>query len=402
MTNTLDQLGKLWADHQAAIVLGVGAVIVVLLAVVGWRFYRSGAKSKWVGGVAAVTVLAWTSEGLWQVARNRMHLPLAFAIMTFFVFEAMMIAAGMRAEEHRAAKGVPGPAGRYVWILATCSGFISSLGALVIVEYPLRVILPLLAVGLWWVGITAERDTDTDEMKAERQRLADEREATWTVTPRTILVRLGVMKPGKSSTTEAQREHQIARMVMAADTIAIGGRGAKRARKRLRRLARTADAAMIETVAERVRQAVDAERLMVPVAAGQVDRADGGPAQRTDAGQIAALPAPVPAVRTGEPAPTVATLPGPRGADEDAGDPFADVRDQVAQALRTGRTDDELLAEYGSKLAGVFRSTGKISRYRVERACGIGGRQADRIKAAIEGGWQPPVNGAAVRELVNR
>lgn len=395
MTNILDQLAKLWTDHQAAIVLGVGAVIVVLLAVAGWRFYRSGSKSKWVGGIAAVSVLAWTSEGLWQVARDEMHLPLAFAVMTFFVFEAMMIAAGMRAEEHRAAKGVPGPGGRFVWILATCSGFISSLGAQVAVEYPLRVILPLLAVGLWWVGITAERDDDTDEMKAERQRLADEREATWTVTPRTVLVRLGLMKPGKSTTTEAQREYQIARMVMAADTIAVGGRGAARARKRLRRLARTADAAMIETVAERVRQAVDAERLMVP---GQPDRADSG--------QVAALPAPVqansraslPAPVPAETAPVAATLPGQRRAD----DPGEQVADDLTERTPASRTDDELLAAHGAELAGVFRSTGKITRYRVERACGIGGRQADRIKAAIEGGWQPPVNGAAVRELVNR
>jgi hypothetical protein len=75
-------------------------------------------------------------------------------------------------------------------------------------------------------------------------------------------------------------------MVTAADTVAIGGRAAKRAQRRLRKLARTSTRDMIATVAERVRQAVDAEALMVPSADARTSDA------RPDASETASVAAP--------------------------------------------------------------------------------------------------------------
>jgi hypothetical protein len=264
ITQVLGELQRLWDQYSGPVIIGVGVVALVLLVWIAVRFWRNRTRSKVVSTIAAVVVMAWTSEGLLAVALDTFHIPTGFAVMVFFVFEAMLLAAAMQAEEHRTATGVPGPAGQYAFLLAATSGIVASFGANGPGLVFLRVALPLIAVGQWWIALTAERSTDTDDMKAERQRRKDDRAATWAVTPRTVLIRLGLMKPGKSSTTTAQREQQITRMVVAADLVAADGWRAKRARKRLRRLSRTADPAMIEAVAERVRQAVDAERLMVP------------------------------------------------------------------------------------------------------------------------------------------
>jgi hypothetical protein len=273
-TGGLNQVAVFWRGHQAEAVVGAAVVIMVVLAWSGWRLYRSRERSKVVSTLAAVLVMAWTSEGLLAVALYQVRLPLPFALMTFTVFEMMMLAAGLKAEEHRSTKGVPGPAGRYVFLIATVSGVIACLGAASTAERLLRVALPPLAVGLWWIGLAGERPTDNEQVRAERARRAAQREATWVWTPRTVLVRFGVMKPGATTVTDAQREHQVNRMVVAADTIALGGHRVRRARTRLRRLARTATPAMVAEVARRQRQAAEAETRMVTV---------GGPDRRTHA-----------------------------------------------------------------------------------------------------------------------
>jgi hypothetical protein len=363
--NLLRKLTALWDQHQDAAVIGAGALALVLVAVVAWRIWHSAERSKILDRLTAVVVMAWTSEGLVHVALSTFKLPAAFVAITFFVFEAMMLSAGMKAEEYRRRRGVPGPAGRYVFLIAAVSGVVSSFGAGSAGEVFLRIVLPPLAVGLWWISLLMDRADDTEEIKAARTRAAEEREATWVHTPRSVAVRLGLMKPGRSTTTEAQREAQIRRMVELADA-ADGRTGKARARRlaRLRRLTRTADEAMVVEVAERVERARDSERRMLPDRAGltgQADRAGAGqPTGQQAAGQVPDL--------TGQ----------TEGAARANGNGHPG-----GQADKL--TDDEIMDRFGPGLVAVARDRPdrRVGREVVAKTCKIGSSRAERIMARV-------------------
>ncbi len=278
-----EAVARFWQDHGQAAALGAGAIAALVLLLAARAFARSPHKDRWIDRAAAVLVLAWTSEGMWEVATGPLGFPVPFAVATFFVVEAMLVSSAMRATAHRARTGVPGPSGNLVWLLAGVFGTVVAFAADTPVEFLLRIALPLSAVSLWWTGLTAERATDTQEMRAERARRAETRQATWAVTPRTLLVRWGLMQPGETSTTEAQREHQIRRMVELADRATTAeGRARARAVRRLRALTRTADEAMVTEVATRVHRSARAEDLMVPDAASTPTTPPVG--QRPDVG----------------------------------------------------------------------------------------------------------------------
>lgn len=107
---------------------------------------------------------------------------------------------------------------------------------------------------------------------------------------------------------------------------------------------------------------------------GQVHRADGGQVSRADRGQV---PGQVPGQINGH---TIVALPAPERADGHNG--------QVHRAAsRTDgadrRTDAEVVAEHGEALRAERAASGKLTRYRVEKVCGIGGRQAERVLALL-------------------
>jgi hypothetical protein len=254
--------------HCCCVAVGFLALIVIGISV--WKFWKSKERSKGLSTFAAVVVMAWTSEGLLSTALTAFKIPAGFAAVSFFVFEALMLSAGMKAEENRKSHGEPGAIGRYVFVIGVCSGLIASFGAGSLGLAFLRIILPPLSIGQWWILLKSPRDDDKPEWKEARKKRVEEREATWAITPRTLLVKWGIMKPGKATTTEAQRAHQMTQMVIAAEIIDAEGTAIKRSRRarkasrRLRKLTRTADAEMIRDVARQVRWTVDAERLMVP------------------------------------------------------------------------------------------------------------------------------------------
>lgn len=258
------QLNAFWASYGQLVILATG-LAALCLAVAGIvRVVRSHQRDRWISGLTAMVVLAWTSEGLWEVARGPLALPIPFAVMTFFVFEAMMLTSSMQAEHHRRRRGTPGPAGRYVWVLASITATVVAVNAATVVEALLRFVLPLAAAGLWWVGITAERDSDTPEVRAQREQAAQRRQATWAVTPRTVLVALGLMRPGDVDISAAERERHLRRMVVAADRVHAGGWSARRAGARLRRLARSASADDVAEVRDRVARSVGIVALVCP------------------------------------------------------------------------------------------------------------------------------------------
>ena len=269
--NTLTDLwaavADFWQANAEPVILGTGAALTLLIVFLLWRFLRTTNRSKVVSTLAAVVVMAWTSEGLLAVAIRNFKLPVGFAAMTFFVFEAMMLAAALKAEEHRKAKGVPGAAGGYVFAIAAASGVVASFGAHNPGEVVLRVMLPLLAVGLWWIFLVAERPDDRPEWRAEREARAAEQDARWTVTPRTVLVWLGLMKPGKVTITEAQRQRRVARLTNLGFAVYSWPAWAPPhwwARWRLGRLGRHVDDPMVVEARVRAERAANIVSLVVP------------------------------------------------------------------------------------------------------------------------------------------
>jgi hypothetical protein len=232
------------------------------------RVVRRVPVNRLVALVAVVPTLVWTSHGVWNVTVHAMGMSPVIAAFAFLVFEAMLLNAGYEAEQHRRRYGTPGPHARYVWVIAFTTGTIASLGDPTLVGSVARFVLPLVAAGLWWTTLTAPRVADTPEMVAARERRARGRSTTWAITPRTVLVAAGIMRPGdEQSMSEAERERRIRRMVVLADRLhgaTADGRIHRRSSTRLRRLARLATAEDVAEVRARVARAVSVVADVVP------------------------------------------------------------------------------------------------------------------------------------------
>ncbi|MGH3489766.1 MAG: response regulator transcription factor [Actinopolymorphaceae bacterium] len=109
--------------------LGGLVVTAIFLTVTLVAAHRRGHTNQWVARVASVAVLALSAEGMWMVARERLHLPVVLAAAVFFVAEALMVSAALQARRHyeRTTEhdpdgrlirpGHPGPHGRAVWVI---------------------------------------------------------------------------------------------------------------------------------------------------------------------------------------------------------------------------------------------------------------------------------------------
>lgn len=256
-----------WSTNGPLVIVVAGLIALFLVAFAIRRILRSPNRGRWVTGFAAAVVLAWTSEGLWEVATQKVGIAPQMAWVFFFVFEALMLSAAMEAEQHRRRYGEPGKWGVIVWVIATASGTISALASTTLAEVVLRLTLPLLAAGMWWVGITQERETDPPEVIARRAEAAALRESTWTITPSTVLVWLRLKRPGKRTANDAEQERRIRRMVRLADrllTCPPDSRPYRVTAAQLRRLARTATDADVEEVRQRVARAASITTLVIP------------------------------------------------------------------------------------------------------------------------------------------
>ncbi|MGH3680806.1 MAG: hypothetical protein ACRDT2_11245 [Natronosporangium sp.] len=307
-----EQVSAVWNDYTYALVAGVGVLVVVVVVTAVVKIARSRQRDRAVGGLTALVVLAWTSEGLWEVARFTLGLPLGFAVMTSFVYEAMMLTCALQAERHRKHHPAPGPAGRYVWVLAAITATVVALNAQTPVEALLRFTLPLAAAGLWWVGITAERDDDPDEVKRLREAERRSREAIWAVSWRRLLVAVGVMRPGTQTLTDAERERRIRQMVTAADQLHAARRDSRRegrALQRLRKLARLASANDIAAVRARVARTTRIAELVMP-ATNRPATGDQAAGHRQGDGHAALAGSPVPGPDGGASAEALPGVPG--------------------------------------------------------------------------------------------
>jgi hypothetical protein len=263
-------LNSLWEAYGGLVLLGLGVVVVAAAGYVIARVIRRLPVNRLIALVAVGPTLVWTSHGVWNVTVHAMGMSPVIAAFAFLVFEAMLLNAGYEAEQHRRRYGTPGPHARYVWVIALTTGTIASLGDPTMVGSVARFVLPLVAAGLWWTTLTAPRESDTPGMIEARERRNRGRSTSWAITPRTVLVAAGIMRPGdEQSMSEAERERRIRRMVVLADRLhsaPVDGRVHRRASARLRRLARLATAEDVAEVRDRVARAVSVVTEVVPAA----------------------------------------------------------------------------------------------------------------------------------------
>jgi len=266
----LDWLGK----NGAQLVVPVGAVVLVVMFVLVIRAIRKGKADSVVVAFAAVTALGFSAEGMFEVTEETLKLPLYMGLLLFSVGEAAMIAFGIRAHRHfeRTSKTTAGASlgknGRFVWVVAILTGFVVSLNATSAVEYFVRLLMPLLAAALWWMGYA------DDTVKQQG--------VSWVWTPRRIGVALGLIQPGDQDLTEVHRERQIRAMTNVGFRVHSGP--VKRRQRHTAKLARLALAADDDMVSEAQRRISRAHQI--------VARTAPGPATPATPTQVMDVPAP--------------------------------------------------------------------------------------------------------------
>jgi hypothetical protein len=217
--------------------LPAGGVIALALAVLLVRSMRRTNPDTLAVRVAVLLASAFSAQGMYEVATQRLHMPWWIAGGLFVVAEAGMLASGVRAHRMWEKCGRLGPHGRFVWIIATVAGFTVSLNARSASEYVLRLAMPLLAAGLWWMGYV------TEDVRA---RAVDAITYRWSL--RRLGVVLGVIEPGDRDLATVNADRLIRRMTTHAHGVHHGWLLRGWHRMRLRRLTLLAndDAAVTE------------------------------------------------------------------------------------------------------------------------------------------------------------
>ncbi|GGM14447.1 hypothetical protein [Micromonospora yangpuensis] len=176
-------------SHGQPLLFGAGAVGATLALLLVWRFLRTGEVHERLGTAAVTLATLFAMEGMYEVARGSLRLPVGVALVFCATFELVMLHQGSLAA-HKLATAGNGPAPdisrhmRMVWIVAIASGVIASTAAHNLTEAALRLATPPLAAGIWYMSLHA------DKQRAERQP------SRWIWTPQRVGVRLGLLKPG--------------------------------------------------------------------------------------------------------------------------------------------------------------------------------------------------------------
>lgn len=262
---------ELWAwltDNALALVIPAGAIAVVVLLVLLVRAIRRGTADTWAVAFSTLTALGFSAEGMYEVTREKLtELPISVAAVLFLVGEAAMLASMVRAHRHfhrvNPVTGEPnrnlGKHGRFVWVIALTLGFVVSLNSSNVVEYAVRLSMPVLAAGMWWMGYADDVTRTTGQA------------TTWRWHPRRIAIALGIIEPGDGDLATVHRERHIRRMTALAHKLHTGSaRFASRRAARLARLALAADADMVTEVSARVHRAHSVVTLTDPAVSSAV------------------------------------------------------------------------------------------------------------------------------------
>lgn len=237
----LDQLAQFWTTYGTAVILTIGAVTVALGAVLGWRWFRHGEAHKRTGTLAVVLATAFSAEGMWEVATQALHLETYIALVLFAMFEVVMVNQGLLAK-HKLDPAVPGSPRKhmvFVWLIAFATGGIASTNSDNLTEFCLRLVAPSVAAGIWWTTLTADgvvKDKDAVTVRWSLRRLA-----LW----------VGAIEPGENDVKDVDRERRLSKLIDLANARQRGDLSKRQARK-LSRLERHADDAMLDEVIRRM------------------------------------------------------------------------------------------------------------------------------------------------------
>jgi hypothetical protein len=241
----LTQAQQFWTAYGDTITLAVGAAAVLLGAGLGWRWWRHGEAHQRTGTLAVVLATAFSAEGMWEVARGALHLETYIALVLFSMFEVVMLNQGLLAK-HKLAKNLPAGAQRhmrFVWLIAFVTGGIASTNSDNLTEFLLRLAAPSVAAGIWWTTLTAD---GIAKVKSA---------VTFRWSPRRLALWLGIIEPGENDVKDVDRTRRLDKLV---DLVHLrqAGRLSKRQARRLSRLERHADDAMLDEVIRRMDRSV--------------------------------------------------------------------------------------------------------------------------------------------------
>lgn len=265
-------VGFVSRDRNALVVGGLAVTVFTLVLVVR-RAVRGGRPDTWLTVVSMLLGFAWSAEAMWEIATGTLHLSAYFAAPAFIVFESMLAVAMLRAERSQRLRQHPGRYGRSAWLIAVIMAVVASLSGDTLVESVLRFAVPLLVTKQWWDGMTGDGVT----------RPADA--ITWTWTPRRILVRLGLARPGEQDLQTIDRERHVRTIAVVSHRLHSTSLGWRRSwcHARLRRLAMRADDAMLDAARSRVERVWQAAERTRPV-----DPADRTLAAEAEAARVEA------------------------------------------------------------------------------------------------------------------
>jgi hypothetical protein len=237
----LEQIQQFWTTYGNAIILTTGIAAIVLGAALGWRWFRHGEAHKRTGTLAVVLATAFSAEGMWEVARQALHLEVYLALVLFAMFEVVMVNQGLLAK-HKLSKDLPVGAQRhmrFVWLLAFVTGGIASTNSDNLTEFCLRLAAPSVAAGIWWTTLTAD---GIAKVKSA---------VTFRWSPRRLALWLGVIEPGENDVKDVDRARRLDKLI---DLVHLrqAGKLSTRQTKKLAKLERHADDAMLDEVIRRM------------------------------------------------------------------------------------------------------------------------------------------------------
>ncbi|WP_344839109.1 hypothetical protein, partial [Actinocorallia longicatena] len=194
------------ANPVMAVAIGAGAVLVLGIAVAGWRRSRGRvAADQALTLVAAGIATAVAAQGMWRFFGDVLQLAGPLRVMMFAFIEVAVLSSAVRARRSMRERHTAGVDGLAVWVLTCLSAVLSSLDSRSFGEAVFRLAAPLVAAWLWERG-----------MAIERIRLTGRARINWKLTPERIFVRLGLADPTDRTAGEADTDRRLLRLALAA------------------------------------------------------------------------------------------------------------------------------------------------------------------------------------------
>ena len=99
------EAGRWIAAHEAALTIGVGGLLVLLVLVAIWRARHTPGRLDRLFSLAIIgIIMAFSAEGMWEVVTGPLDLPGKLAAVLFVAGEGAMVLQARRAEATRATE----------------------------------------------------------------------------------------------------------------------------------------------------------------------------------------------------------------------------------------------------------------------------------------------------------